>query len=74
MAVHRIEIKLPPKQLLYKDTSFIVYADGAALGELKISQGTIDWRPAGYQKSVMWSWELFAKAMTNKDAIRKVLK
>lgn len=66
MAVHRIEINQPPKQVLHSDISFTVYSDGAALGELKISKGTIDWRPAGHKKSVKWSWEKFAKVMADK--------
>lgn len=74
MAEHRIEINQPAKQVLHSDISFSVYSDGLALGELKISKGTIDWRPAGHQKSVKWSWELFARAMENKQDIRKLLK
>ena len=66
MPEHRIDIHQPPKQVLNSDISFTVYSDGAALGELKISRGSIDWRPAGYQKPVRWKWETFARVMSQK--------
>lgn len=66
MAKHRIEINQPPKQVLHSDISFTVYSNSTALGELKISKGTIDWRPASHTKSVKWSWEQFAKMMAKK--------
>jgi hypothetical protein len=66
MAEHRIEIHQPPKEVLHSNVSLIVYSDNAALGELKVSKGTIDWRPAGHTKSVQWTWERFAKVMSQK--------
>lgn len=66
MAKHRIEINQPAKQVLHSDISFTVYSDGAALGELMISKGTIDWRPVGHQKSVKWTWERFAEVMSRR--------
>lgn len=63
MPVHRIEIRQPSKQVLNSDIEFTVYSDGAALGELRISRGSIDWRPAKNRKVSKWTWEQFADRM-----------
>lgn len=63
MPKHKIEVSQPPKVVLNTDVRFSIYSDEALLGELKISKGTIDWRPAGRQKAVKRTWEWFAKMM-----------
>jgi hypothetical protein len=45
------------------DLSVIVNSDGQRLGELLISKGSLDWRPARHQYSVKISWENFARLM-----------
>jgi hypothetical protein len=61
MATHVIEVELPAKVVLHKDVRFTIRSDGAKLGELHISKGTIDWLPANKQSAISLSWEKFAE-------------
>jgi hypothetical protein len=63
MATHDIEIEIPPRLVLHKDVSFIIKSDGLKLGELRISKGTIDWRPGNKRKVVSLTWERFDTLM-----------
>lgn len=63
MAVHKVSIRQPAKQVMHKDVAFIVQSDGVLLGELTVSKGSIDWRPANKQKAKKISWEKFAAMM-----------
>ncbi|MSQ41703.1 MAG: hypothetical protein EXR65_01505 [Dehalococcoidia bacterium] len=65
MARHRIEIELPAT-ILHKDARFTVYSDGAKLGELHVSQGTIDWKPVSRQRPIRHTWERFARLMESR--------
>lgn len=38
-------------------------SDGKTLGELRMSKGTIDWRPSKHTGSVSMRWETFARLM-----------
>ena len=63
MPRHRIEINQPPKVVMHSDVSFVVYSDGQRLGELAISKGTIDWKPANRRTAISMNWERFASLM-----------
>jgi hypothetical protein len=63
MPTHKIEVSQPPKAVLNSDMSFSVYSDGALLGELRISKGSIDWRAARYANAKRVRWERFAHLM-----------
>jgi len=64
MPVHQIEIQQPAKAVLHNDVTFIIKSDGKKLGELKISKGTLDWKPANAKKNVVrLKWEDVPKAM-----------
>ena len=63
MPEHRIEVSQPSKRVLNSDVVFTVYSDGSLLGELKISRGSVDWRPANKQKVIRRRWEWFARVM-----------
>ena len=63
MPRHRIEIKQPPKVVMHSDVSFVVFSDDQRLGELSISKGTIDWKPAHRRESISLTWEKFAQLM-----------
>ena len=45
MPQHEIEIEIPAKAVLHKDVTFTIKSDGAKLGQLRISKGSIDWQP-----------------------------
>jgi hypothetical protein len=63
MPQHKIEISQPPKSILHSDVTFSVYSDDVLLGELRISKGSIDWRPPHARKAVQRRWERFARMM-----------
>ncbi len=63
MAQHEIEVEVPAKVVLHKDVKFIIKSDGLKLGELRISKGTIDWRPGNKRKVVSLTWERFDALM-----------
>ena len=53
MATHEIEVELPAKVVLHKDVRFTIRSDGAKLGELHISKGSIDgFPPTNSRRSV----------------------
>lgn len=63
MPSHKIEVSQPSKTVLHSDISFSVLSDGALLGELRISKGSIDWRPANRRSAIRMKWERFAQLM-----------
>ena len=70
MPTHDVELRLPSKAIRNADVSIAVSADGARLGELRISKGTIDWQPARRQKPIKVRWERFA-ALMDEEAARR---
>jgi len=67
MAEHEIEINIPPRSVLYKDVTFIIRSNDSKLGELRISKGSIDWRPGNKRKVLRMEWEQFDKLMRSAD-------
>lgn len=51
----------PSKVVLHSDVRFAVYGDDQKLGDLTISKGTIDWRPARKRSVRSLTWEQFAR-------------
>ena len=60
---HEIKMKLPPAEVINRDVTFVIMGDGAKLGELRVSRGSIDWRPRGQQKFYSRRWRKFAELM-----------
>ena len=60
MPKHRVEVEQPAKRVLNSDVVFTVHSDDRRLGELRISKGSIDWRPSNRRTSITLSWERFA--------------
>lgn len=69
MPTHRVEVEIPPKLVLNKDVRIVVSSGDTRLGELQISKGSVDWRPAKHPSSYRLSWERFDAVM--RDAGRK---
>lgn len=65
MPTHEIYMTMPTKIVLNKDTEFEVYSDGGALGTLKVSKGTVEWRPKGFTYGFHLDWEKFDQVMQN---------
>jgi hypothetical protein len=63
MPRHEIEVGLPAHQVLNTDLVVVVKTDGKRLGELTLSRGTVDWRPAKHQYRVSMRWETFNTLM-----------
>ena len=63
MPKHHIEMAVPSQRLVNTDLSVAVKSDSKLLGELLLSKGTIDWRPAKHQYTVSMRWETFARLM-----------
>ena len=60
MPKHHIEISLPTKPLKNVDATITVWSDNGKLGELRVSQGTVDWRAAHKKSFKSISWERLA--------------
>lgn len=68
MAKHEITVSMPPKAVLNKDTEYTVFSDGQILGSLKISRGSVEWRPKNNTYGYHLSWEDFDKLMKERGA------
>ena len=47
------------KVVLHADVVFEVWSDDKKLGELRVSQGGVDWRPGNAQIAAKLRWEQF---------------
>ncbi len=63
MAEHDIEITLPTKPLINVDATIVIRSEGAKLGELRISKGSVDWRSRNKRTVKAITWERFAELM-----------
>ena len=64
MPRHDVEMSIPTsKVVLHADVVFEVRSDGEKLGELRVSQGGIDWRPGNAQIPAKLTWERFNRIM-----------
>jgi hypothetical protein len=65
MARHEVEMRIPTtKMVLHADVVFEVRSDGEKLGELRVSQGSIDWAPRRTQTATSLTWERFDELMS----------
>jgi hypothetical protein len=65
MATHKINVKLPATDVMNVDVTFVVHRDNAKLGELHVSRGSIDWKPANARGPIRKSWAKFNELMAN---------
>jgi len=63
MPVHEIRMSLPRAAVINSDVEIQVWSDDVKLGELHVSKGTIDWRPAHTTREIRLPWERFARLM-----------
>jgi len=64
MARHDVEMRIPTtKMVLHADVVFEVRSDDEKLGELHVSQGSIDWYPRSSKKPRRLRWEQFDRLM-----------
>jgi len=60
---HIIKMSAPPVFILNSDVTFDVQVDGRMLGSVRISRGTVEWRPAEFTYGFHMSWEEFDRLM-----------
>ena len=63
MPKHELEITVPPKAILTSDVVITVVEDDEKLGELRVSRGSIDWRPARARGAYVLAWSRFDRVM-----------
>jgi hypothetical protein len=63
MPVHRLELELPATDIQGTDVTISVWSDNELLGNLRISRGSIDWRPGHYRAAWTLEWERFDEVM-----------
>ena len=63
MPTHRVELGLPATDIQSSDVVISVWSDQELLGELRVSRGTIDWRPRHHQSVWSMEWERFDEVM-----------
>ena len=63
MPTHEVKFDLPTGIVLHSDVKFVVWSDAEKLGELQVSQGTIDWIPGNARTRYQMEWEKFDEIM-----------
>ena len=54
---------LPATDIQSTDVNVAVWSDNELLGELRLSRGSVDWRPAHHQAVWTMEWERFDEVM-----------
>jgi hypothetical protein len=61
---HDVEMSIPTtKMVLHADVVFEVRSDEEKLGDLHVSQGSIDWYPRNARQPTRMTWEQFDRFM-----------
>ncbi|HWW54239.1 MAG TPA: hypothetical protein VNY84_10745 [Acidimicrobiales bacterium] len=63
MAVHRVELALPTTDIQNTDVTVSIWSDDELLGEMRVSRGSVDWRPGHHQSAWSMEWERFDEVM-----------
>jgi len=67
MPKHDVDMSIPTsKVVLHADVVFEVRSDGEKLGELRVSQGGIDWRAGNAKIPAKLRWEQFDRLMNER--------
>lgn len=63
MARHDVSFEIPTRKLGKSDVTFQVKADGALIGTLTVSNGSVVWFPRGTSYGCKMGWKRFDKVM-----------
>ena len=63
MPTHDVIVEMPPRPLKRQDVTFVVKSDGAVLGTLKVSNGSVVWFPKKTTFGYKMDWEKFDAIM-----------
>ncbi len=67
MPKHDVEMSIPTtKMVLHADVVFEVRSDEEKLGDLHVSQGSIDWYPRNARQPTSLTWEQFDRLMQDR--------
>ena len=67
MPSHIVEMKIPTTKVVqHADVVFEVNDDDGKMGELRVSQGGVDWYPRGAQIPAKLTWEQFNAVMADR--------
>jgi hypothetical protein len=69
MAKHDVSFNIPQRALGKADVEFLVKQDGAVLGTLAVSNGSVVWFPKGTTYGLKTGWQKFSDIM-QKNATR----
>ena len=57
---HTVEVKIPKMQVSNNDFIFVIREEKELIGRLKISQGNLEWTPAGHSvRTYIVRWKDF---------------
>lgn len=68
---HDVDFTIPYRPLGNSDIQFNVKQDGTVLGSLKISKGSVVWRPKDNSYGYRLSWSKFNELMQNSGVREK---
>ena len=63
---HEVSFKVPERPMAYKDIVFIVRRGKLKVGEMRISQGGIDWYPRNAKVVRKRSWEQIQRLLSRR--------
>ena len=63
---HEVSFKVPERPMAYKDIVFIVRRGNLKVGEMRISQGGIDWYPRNAKVVRKRSWEQIQRLLSRR--------
>jgi hypothetical protein len=63
MAIHDVSFSIPERALGKADVTFVVKQNGAVLGTLAVSNGSVVWFPKGTTYGCKMSWSKFDRTM-----------
>ena len=61
--MHKVTFEIPERALGRSDITFTVKRDGAKLGELQVSNGSVVWFPRNARRGYKLRWAAFDKLM-----------
>lgn len=63
MAKHDVSFSIPQRSLGKADVEFVIKRDGAVLGTLAVSNGSVVWFPKGTTYGLKVGWKKFGEMM-----------
>jgi homogentisate 1,2-dioxygenase len=65
--IHKVDFRIPQRELGNVDVEFDVYTDTTKLGTLKVSRGDIEWVPRDFTYGHKLKWKEFDVLMKQQE-------